>query len=124
MPNRRILLNVNLLGPYCGNVLAILGPCFSYFYNIFASRCLKRFKFSLKSHTWQIEEYWDISMLCSGPYWAKLGPYFGNSYNIFSSGCLKWHKFSLKWHACQPEEYLSMLSYCDHDLTIYVITFL
>jgi len=53
MPNGKILLNVQLLEPYWGNVLAIKGPCFGYFYNIFASRCLTWLKFSLKSQTCQ-----------------------------------------------------------------------
>merc|ERR1711954_440759 len=34
-------------GPYKGHVWAILGPCFGYFYNIFASRLLEWLKFSL-----------------------------------------------------------------------------
>ena len=37
MPNRRIPFNVQLLGSYLGLVWAILGPCFGYFYIIFAS---------------------------------------------------------------------------------------
>ena len=36
IPNRKILFDVNFLGPYYGHVMAILGPCFGYFYNIFA----------------------------------------------------------------------------------------
>ena len=39
-----------------GHVWAILGPCFGYFYNIFASRCLKWLKLLLISHAPQIEE--------------------------------------------------------------------
>ena len=35
MPNGRILLSVDLLGPYWGYVLAILGPYFGYFCNIY-----------------------------------------------------------------------------------------
>ena len=42
-----------MLGPCLG----ILGPCFYYFYNILASRCLKWLKFSLESHACHIEEY-------------------------------------------------------------------
>ena len=57
MPNGRILLSVDLLGPYWGYVLAILGPYFGYFCNIYAFRCLKWFKFSLKSHVCHIDEY-------------------------------------------------------------------
>ena len=34
MPNRRILFNVEFLGPYYGHVWAILGPCFGYCYSI------------------------------------------------------------------------------------------
>ena len=48
-PNRGIPINVKLLGPYKGNVWAILGLCFGYFYNMFASRCLKLLTFSLVS---------------------------------------------------------------------------
>ena len=50
MPNRIIPFSVKLLGPYKGQVWTILGPCFGYFYNIFASICLKLPKFSLRSH--------------------------------------------------------------------------
>ena len=57
MPNRRIPFSVKLLGPYKGHVWATLGPCFDYFYNNFASRCLKRLKLALESHESQIEEY-------------------------------------------------------------------
>ena len=56
MPSERKPLNVNFLGPYKGHVcaisgpcLAIVGPCFDDFYNIFASRCLKWLIFSLES---------------------------------------------------------------------------
>ena len=38
MPNRRTPLNIKLSGPYRGHVWAKLGPCFVFFYNIFASR--------------------------------------------------------------------------------------
>ena len=54
VPIKKILFNGKLLGPYNGHVLAILGPYFGYFYNIYASILLK---FSLKSQAWQIEEY-------------------------------------------------------------------
>ena len=37
IPNRRIPFNVQLLGPYFGHVWATLGPCFGYFYIVFAS---------------------------------------------------------------------------------------
>ena len=47
--NREKLFSVELLEPYWGHVWAILGPCLGYFYNIFASRCLKWLKFSLVS---------------------------------------------------------------------------
>ena len=57
MPNRGILFNVQLLGPYWGHVWAILVPCFGYFYNILAFKCLKWLKFSLKSYACQIEEF-------------------------------------------------------------------
>ena len=63
-PNRGIPINVKLLGQYKGLVLVILGPCFGYFYNIFASRCLIWLKFSLKSHASQIEEYQSMSNYC------------------------------------------------------------
>ena len=38
--------------PYRGPVLVISGLCFVYFYDIFASRCMKLTKFSLKRHAW------------------------------------------------------------------------
>ena len=50
-PNRRIPFSVKLFGPYKGHVWPILGPCFVYFYNMLASRCRKRLKFSPKFHT-------------------------------------------------------------------------
>ena len=39
---------------FLGHVWAILGPCFGYFYYIFASKCLKWLKISPKSHACQI----------------------------------------------------------------------
>ena len=71
-PNRRIPLNVKLFGPYKGRVWAILGPCFGYFYNIFASRCLKWLKFSLDRHAFQIGEYESMSN-----YWDHIRAMFG-----------------------------------------------
>ena len=77
MPSRRLLINFQLSRPYWVHVWAILGSCFGYFYNIFASRCLKLFKFSLKNHACYIEEYslmfnfWDHI-------WAMFGPYQAN----------------------------------------------
>ena len=47
----------SLMLTYWDHVWAILGPCFGYFYNTFASRCFKWFKISLESHAYQIEEY-------------------------------------------------------------------
>ena len=70
-PNRRKLFNVQLFGPYWCHVWAILGPYLSYFINIFACRCLKWLKFSLKCHVYQIEEYFDVTLF--GPYWSHLG---------------------------------------------------
>ena len=74
MPSGRTLLNVDILGPYLGHVLAILVPCFDNFYNIVASRCWKWLKFSLEGHVSQIEEYHSMSN-----YWdhirAMLGQY-------------------------------------------------
>ena len=68
---RRLSFNVKLLGLYKGHVWAILGPYLSYFYNIFACRCLKWLKFSLKCHLYQIEEYFEVTLF--GPYWSHLG---------------------------------------------------
>ena len=39
------------------HIWVIIGPCFGYFYNIFASRCIYWLKFSLESLACQIEEY-------------------------------------------------------------------
>ena len=122
--NRRIPLNVKLLGPYKGHVWAILGPCFGYFYNIFASRCLKLLKFSLESQASQIEEShsmsdcWDhIRAMFApdqGPVWAIIGPCFCYFYNIFASICLKWLKCSLDSHASHIEQYQSESNYWEH----------
>ena len=55
-----------------------LGAMFCFFYNIFASRCLKWLKFSVKSHACQVEEYTlmlnclDHIMDMSGPYWSHV----------------------------------------------------
>ena len=65
-PNRRIFSNVQLLGPYWGNVWAKLGLCFGQFCNIFAFRCLKWLNFSLKSHACQIEDCSSIFQTISG----------------------------------------------------------
>ena len=59
--NQTVPCNYIFLESCWGYVWAILGPCFDYFYNIFASRCLKWLKFSLESHASQIEEYHSIS---------------------------------------------------------------
>ena len=56
-PNRRIPINVKLLEPYKRHVWAILGPCFGYFYNIFAFRLLKWLEISLKRHACHTEVY-------------------------------------------------------------------
>ena len=61
-------------GPCKANVLAILGPCFGFFYNIFSFRYLKWLKFSLESLACQIKDYhsmldyWDHMRAMFGPY--------------------------------------------------------
>ena len=116
MPNRIILFNVLWLGPYLGHVWAILGLCLGYFYNIFASRCLKWLKYPPKSCMQITKKQFTIALL--DPHRVHvlpiLGLCFGYFYNIFASRCLKWLKFSLKSHACQLEEYHSMSNYWDH----------
>ena len=73
-PNRGIPINVKLLRPYKGHFWTILEQCLGYFYNIFASRCLKWLIFSLVSHASQIEEnhsmldYWNHIRAMFGPY--------------------------------------------------------
>ena len=74
-PNRRIPLNVQLLRPYKGHILAILGPYFVYFKNISASRLQIWLKFSLESHGSQTEDkfhsisnYWDHIRAIPKPY--------------------------------------------------------
>ena len=57
MPKRRMPFKINFLEPYKDHVWAILGPCFGYFYNIFASGSLKWFKFSVEDHACKKEEY-------------------------------------------------------------------
>ena len=71
MTNRGKFFSVELLEPYWSHVWAILGPCFGYFYNIFACSYLKWLKFSLKSHAHQIEDYTLISN-----YWDHIGAMF------------------------------------------------
>ena len=106
-PNRWIPLNVKLLGPYKSNVWAILGPCFDYFYNIFASRCLKWLKFLLKNYAYQIEENY-LMFNCLGHIGTMFEPYLSYFFNIFACRCLKWLKFSLKCHVYQIEEYFDV----------------
>ena len=71
MPNISILLNVDVFGPYWGHVPAKLGPCFGYFYNIYASRYMTMLKFSLESQACKIEEY--STMLTN---WGHIGAMF------------------------------------------------
>ena len=52
-PKRRIPFSVKLFGPFKGHVWPILGPCFGYFYPIYASRGLKFINFYLKSYALQ-----------------------------------------------------------------------
>ena len=105
-----------MIGPFLGHIRAMLRPCIGYFYNIFASRCMKRFNFSLESCKPNRRIPFNVKLL--GPYkshvWAILGPCFGHFYKIFSSRCQKWLKFSLETHACQIEEYHSMSNYWEH----------
>merc|ERR1711954_586251 len=130
MPVRRIAFSLKLWRPYKGHVWAILGPCFGYFYNIFASRCLKWLKFSLESQACQIEEnqsmldYLDHIRAMFRPYqghvWAILGPCFGYFCNIFAPRCLKWLIFSMESHASQIEENHLMWDYWNHIRAIFV----
>ena len=100
----KIFFDVYFFGPHFDHVLAILGPCFNYFYNIFASRCLKWLKFALMSHAGHflvrkyslILTYWNHIEAMFG----HIGALFGYFYNKFASRCLKWYIFSLKSHAC------------------------
>ena len=114
MPNRRLLFNFQLLGQYWGHVWAILGSCFGYFYNIFASRCLKLLKFSQKNpcrHKILVPG----NNKLFGTYWGHVWTIgFGYFYNTFSSRCLKLFKFSPKNHACYIEEYSLMFHFWDH----------
>ena len=72
IPNKRIFSNVQLLGPYWGNVLVIMGPFLTI--STRSSRCLKWLKFSLKNYAYQIEEnflmlnYLDHIGAMFGPY--------------------------------------------------------
>ena len=81
MPSRRLLINFQLSRQYWVHVWAIWGSWFGYFYNIFASRFLKLFKFSQKNHACYIEEcslmfnFWDHI-------WAMFGPYQANVLTI------------------------------------------
>ena len=106
MPNRRVPCNVQTLEPYWDHVRTIIGPCFGYFYNIFASGCPKWLNFLLSSHACQIGECWLMpNVVCI------FGPCFNE---IFACRCLKQIKFSLKCHSCQIEEYSSMFNYLNH----------
>ena len=49
--------NVDLLGPYWGHVMAILGHCFGYVYIIFAFKCMIWLLLSLKTLACQKDEY-------------------------------------------------------------------
>merc|ERR1712081_21493 len=85
----------HFLGPHLGHVWAILGPCFGYFYNIFASRCLKWLKLLLISHAPQIEEsdltHIYLCNVCVSPqkYWQE----------VVKNG--KSGKKQQKWQKCQ-----------------------
>ena len=110
IPNRRQIFIVQLFEPYWCHVWAILGPYLSYFYSIFACRCLKWLKFSPKSYACHIKKLFNVDPL--GPYWGHVwaikGPHLGYFYNILASRCLKWLKFSLKCHLYQIEEYFEV----------------
>ena len=70
LPNRRKLFNVKLFGPYWCHIWPILGPYLSYFFIIFACRCLKWLKFSLKCYACQIEKYYKVILFWSN--WSLL----------------------------------------------------
>jgi len=96
---KKTLFIIDLLGPYYGHVLLILGQSLGYFYNIFTSRCLNWLKFSVKSHACQIEENFlmlnCLDNIMIGHVLAILGPCFGYFYNILPSICPEWLNFSL-----------------------------
>merc|ERR1711954_106291 len=68
MPIRKYSLKYTFLN----HIWDILGPCFGYFYNIFASRCMKWLTLLLMSHAPQIEKY---SLMFN--YWNHIGSMFG-----------------------------------------------
>ena len=108
-PNRRKLFNVQLFRSYWCHVWAILGPYLSYFINIFACRCLKWLKFSLKCITCQIEQYFRVRLF--GAYWSHLGhirALFWLFLQFIYFGCPKWLKFLWKSHAYQLENTLNV----------------
>ena len=97
-PNREIPINFKLLGPYKGHVWAIFGPCFGYFYNIFASRCPKWLKFLLERHICQIEEYHSMSNYLDHIR-AMLGPCLGHVLAISTISLLldDWNGSTFHW---------------------------
>ena len=115
-PNRRIPFNVKLFGPYEGHVWAILGPCFGYFYYIFAAKCLIWHKFLLM-YCMKIRK--KIIGTILGQCLINIEPCFGYFYYIFASRCLKWLNFSLESHASPIEENHSILDYWNHIRAIF-----
>ena len=90
MSNRRIPFNVQLLGPYLGHVWAILGPCFGYFYIIFASIWLKWLEFSQKKSCMPIRKY-SLMLTNLDHNGANFGPCLENfyifNYSYYARNC-------------------------------------
>ena len=95
-PNRRIPFNVKLLGSYKDHVWAILGPWYGYFYNIFASRCLKWLTYSLERCACQIEEYHSVSN-----YWDHIRAMFWLFLQYLCFQVPEMAQISVKCHAYQ-----------------------
>ena len=116
-------IQFQIIGTKKGTIFAIIGPCFGYFYDIFASRCLKRLQFSPKSCMQIMKKLSNVDLFGpqQGHVWSLLVPCLGNIYNIFTFRSLKWLKFSVKSHACQIEEYSLMLNCWDHIMVMSVL---
>ena len=99
-PNKSILINVKIFGPYLGHVWPILVPCFDYSYHIFASLCLNWFKFWMKSHALQTN--WYHVML---HYWKYFGtifvPFWGHVLAIYTIYFLLevWNGSNFHWES-------------------------
>ena len=90
-----------------GHIGTMFEPYLSYFFNIFACRCLEWLNLSVmypkQKNTLKLHYLDHI-----GAIWAILGPCFGYFSNLFTSGCPKWFKVLWKSHAYHLENTLNV----------------